>query len=295
MENFSIQKNIYENYAAIGEDYESFSYLHYLTPSRHFLLLKRLKMFKGAKVLDIGCASGKLLSILSDKYGITGTGIDITPTSLSKLYGTTDVKLIVANAEQMPFDDEVFNFVVSFGAFEHLTEIRDAIAEVERVLKEGGKALIWLAVKDHKYSLDWLSMLINPVKHKETMENAGHNFDRMLTKNELRKAFKEAGLHVKKVICHDALFQPFYDFVIIPSISRLLRKLWAIFFNSTDKKVGTSSVRLSSHLSSRRTLHRLYKVMLYPAFIFVALDKLLSYFDIGASAYFILEKPYPEN
>lgn len=45
-------------------------------------------------------------------------------------------------AERLPFDDDVFDLVVSHEVFEHIADVPAAVAEVRRVLKPGGLAYV---------------------------------------------------------------------------------------------------------------------------------------------------------
>lgn len=44
-------------------------------------------------------------------------------------------------AESLEFEDEAFDSIVSVHAIEHIPPLSDALAEAERVLKPGGRAL----------------------------------------------------------------------------------------------------------------------------------------------------------
>jgi SAM-dependent methyltransferase len=49
-----------------------------------------------------------------------------------------------ANAEELPFVNATFDVVYSFGVLHHTPRVDAAVAEVHRVLKPGGRALIML-------------------------------------------------------------------------------------------------------------------------------------------------------
>ncbi|WP_174591661.1 class I SAM-dependent methyltransferase [Methanocella conradii] len=51
-------------------------------------------------------------------------------------------QFIKMNAENMLFRDNLFDFVISINAFEHISDPRKALAEIYRVLKPGGYAFI---------------------------------------------------------------------------------------------------------------------------------------------------------
>ncbi|MFM7426280.1 MAG: methyltransferase domain-containing protein [Elainella sp.] len=58
------------------------------------------------------------------------------------IFKNTDV---VADAHHLPFRDEVFEAVVAFNVFEHLSNPKQAAQEIFRVLKPGGKVIIHTA------------------------------------------------------------------------------------------------------------------------------------------------------
>ena len=66
-----------------------------------------------------------------------------------EIFGLTS-SLQVADAEELPFDDETFDLVYSWGVLHHTPNTKQGIAEVFRVLKMGGQAKIMIY---HKYSI----------------------------------------------------------------------------------------------------------------------------------------------
>lgn len=112
------------------------------------------------KVLDVGCGSGLLLNgaamrLTSGK----ATGIDIwSPHSgggnlellwkNAKAEGVADkIEFKEADARKMPFEDAAFDVVLSSGALHHISRDFDdherTVREIVRVLKPGGKIVIW--------------------------------------------------------------------------------------------------------------------------------------------------------
>ena len=112
------------------------------------------------KVLDVGCGSGLLLNgaamrLTSGK----ALGIDIwSPQSgggnlelfwkNAKAEGVADkIEFKEADARNMPFEDAAFDVVLSSGALHHISHDFDdherAVREMVRVLKPGGKIVIW--------------------------------------------------------------------------------------------------------------------------------------------------------
>ena len=49
------------------------------TPEKYATLGRVLRMKQGARILDLGSGSGEMLCTWARDYGITGTGIDMSP------------------------------------------------------------------------------------------------------------------------------------------------------------------------------------------------------------------------
>ncbi|MHC4166247.1 MAG: class I SAM-dependent methyltransferase [Planctomycetota bacterium] len=101
------------------------------------------------RILEVGCGIGSLVVELSKKgYNITGTDIsrEAIKYGLEK-YG--DIRLMVQPAEELDFEDSVFDAVLSFDLFEHVKTIDRHISEVRRVLRPGG---YYLFQTPNKYS-----------------------------------------------------------------------------------------------------------------------------------------------
>src|SRR5262249_8324455 len=102
----------------------------------------------GHTVLEIGCSMGMDLAELA-RLGCQVTGIDLSPQSLQVaqryflLEGLT-AELRVGNAEALDFGDATFDVVYSFGVLHHTPTIEQALNEVSRVLRPGGKAFLML-------------------------------------------------------------------------------------------------------------------------------------------------------
>jgi len=112
------------------------------------------------KVLDVGCGGGLLLNEAARRLPKgKATGIDIwAPHSgggnyallmkNAKAEGVADqIEFKQADVRNLPFEDESFDAIVSSGALHHIShEMPDhekAIQEMLRVLKPGGRIVLW--------------------------------------------------------------------------------------------------------------------------------------------------------
>ena len=107
--------------------------------------IARLEMDPAARVLDVGCGTGELLSKLAAKYPQASlAGLDPVAEMLSmareKLSGAADLRVGWAN--ELPWPDASFDIVVSCNMFHYITHPVEALREMERVLVPGGRLLI---------------------------------------------------------------------------------------------------------------------------------------------------------
>jgi len=123
----------------------------------------QFERFKDKKVLEIGVGTG-IDHLQFAKAGAILTGIDITPKSIELTKKNLEVhgyrsNLLIANAENLPFESNFFDTIYSFGVLHHTPDAQKAIDEVYRVLRPRGKAIIALY---HKNSLFyWYSIFLN--------------------------------------------------------------------------------------------------------------------------------------
>lgn len=91
----------------------------------------------GKRVLDAGCGDGSL-SIMLARAGCIMTGCDISPRNVEKarqaaLRAGVQAEFIEGDAENLPFSDKSFDYVVSCHVLEHLPNFEQGLAEVRRV------------------------------------------------------------------------------------------------------------------------------------------------------------------
>jgi arsenite methyltransferase len=102
----------------------------------------------GERLLDIGCGPGFVCAELAAAVGREGAvaGVDASTSMLAlarrRLADHSNVSLREADAVRLPFDDASFDGAVSTQVYEYVADIDAALAELARVLKPGGRALV---------------------------------------------------------------------------------------------------------------------------------------------------------
>ena len=98
------------------------------------------------EVLDIGCGEGQISRVARQVSGVTRVaGIDISWPQLSVAAARPGGPVVVqGEATALPFPSASFDAAVACLVFEHIADGVDAIGEVGRVLRPGGRFLFFL-------------------------------------------------------------------------------------------------------------------------------------------------------
>lgn len=98
---------------------------------------------EGGHILDLCCGTGDICKLfLKEKKGFTITGADFSPNMLAqahkKLVGNKTLRLVYANAMNLPWTDGTFDAVVISFGLRNTPNWRHVINEMVRVTKTGG-------------------------------------------------------------------------------------------------------------------------------------------------------------
>ena len=136
--------------AAIAWHYDqvSASYVH--TDLRMEQVMRRLSgIAEGASILDVGCATGNLLLRLHRvRPGGRAVGVDISTGALERAsrhareMNLENVEFRRGSATALPCDDAEFHVAVSNMVLHLIPDRRTALAELVRVLRPGGRAVL---------------------------------------------------------------------------------------------------------------------------------------------------------
>jgi SAM-dependent methyltransferase len=106
----------------------------------------------GARVLEVGCGPGHLSNRLARRNGLGVTGLDLDPAMVERARANADrpgngdqrrPSFLVGDAASLAFPDGSFDLVVSTLSMHHWADPAAGLAEIGRVLRPGGRALIW--------------------------------------------------------------------------------------------------------------------------------------------------------
>jgi ubiquinone/menaquinone biosynthesis C-methylase UbiE len=158
--------------------------------------LVNFSSYQGKKVLEVGCGAGIDL-VRFARAGAIITGIDLSKTSIDLARKNIDqngmkAELYVMNGEDMHLPDTDFDVVYAHGVLQYTANPKKMIAEIYRVLKPGGEAILMVYNRD-----SWLNLLSKLMKVQLEHEDAP-----VLRKFSISE--------------YEALLKPFRNYRILP-------------------------------------------------------------------------------
>jgi SAM-dependent methyltransferase len=202
---------------------------------------------RGLSVLEIGVGMGAdYLEWL--KAGAKATGVDLSSISLERARRRCELAgfqsdLRVADAEHLPFPDDSFDIVYSYGVMHHSPDTPRCVAEAWRVLKPGGEARLMLY---HHPSLSGLllwfryGMLRGKSLRQTVYEQLESPGTKTYTRGEAGALMSQPASRFENVSMQQA-FSPGDLLLNRPSArfrSRFYRLIWKLYPRSLVRRVG---------------------------------------------------------
>ncbi len=124
--------------------------------SEHFEWFRRARLDLDSRIVDIGCGAGKLLQQLQRDGFTRLTGIDpFVPEDIDHGGGLHILKRQLADVDQR------FDFIMLHHSFEHMPDPAGTLAQLKRMLDEGGVLLVRIPLADsharRKYGIHWVN------------------------------------------------------------------------------------------------------------------------------------------
>lgn len=210
--------------------------------------LARRTDLRGDRLLDIGCGDGAYTSQLASAFSLVDA-IDIQAEPLAlfaeRIDGSPAAQRITIgemSATKLDYPDDTFDLVTAIEVLEHVDELDQALQEIRRVLKPGGRFALttpnrWFPFETHGFLyrgrrypparapfLTW----IGPLHHR--LADA-----RTFTAAELRRRLAAAGLSTRSV---DYIMPPFDR----SSIGRRIRPMTDLVERSPLRWFGMSLI-----------------------------------------------------
>jgi SAM-dependent methyltransferase len=105
---------------------------------------------RGKTVLDVGCGMGRFAEVAAS-YGARIVGIDLSAAveaANHNLGALPDTAFLQADVFNLPLRPESFDLIYSIGVLHHTPDTHAAFAALPRLLRPGGRIVIWVYTKE---------------------------------------------------------------------------------------------------------------------------------------------------
>ena len=178
-------------------------------------------------VLDLGCGSGRLSSHIAEKVGFI-EAIDPSHAVLiakKNCVKIDNVRITQASVDNIPFDDEAFDFIFSLGVLHHIPDTGLALKTAVKKLKPGGYFLVYL----------YYNFENRPVWYKRI-----HQASELV-----RSIISKQSSSIKKIICDILAITVYIPFILLTKLTKTILK------NDTYKKIPLSYYHDKSYQTIR--------------------------------------------
>ena len=157
----------------------------------------KYNLYKEGLMLDVGCGEGRhVFGVMQNYPKIRCVGLDMDEDSLKKAQegyaffesiSEAGAEFMKGTAYSLPFLDNTFDLIVCSEVLEHLYKYNDAVLEINRVLKPGGKffasvpaswpeKICWYLSKEYQNQPGGHLRIFNHKKLVNEIENCGFKF-----------------------------------------------------------------------------------------------------------------------
>ena len=168
----------------------------YYAENERRLLAEHLPALDGLRLLKTDLwdeAKNTRILLWAARQGAHVSGVDISPSIVEQAraaFGPEPLVAVVADVREMPFPDASFDAVYSMGTIEHFRDSERALAEMARVLRPGGRAIVGVPNRHDPFLRPLLSAAL------QALGLYGYGYEKSYSRRALREMLERAGLRV---------------------------------------------------------------------------------------------------
>jgi ubiquinone/menaquinone biosynthesis C-methylase UbiE len=202
---------------------------------RPFSRFVRFSDLAGKDVLEVGCGSGFAVQLFAEA-GARVTAVDLTDWAVATTRARLDAfgldaEVRRADGEDLPFADDSFDLVFSWGVIHHSSDMEAALSELVRVCRPGGRLVLMVYNRRSLFFVVYRAL----ARFLPSARRLGFHFEgaragdteglvvRHLTRSELQRILETRGLEVECVQPYgqDAELLPLPRRIRVPITDRL--------------------------------------------------------------------------
>lgn len=164
--------------------------------------MKKLKEFFADKevlrILDTGTGTGDFIEVLKEVFPVVKiTGIDPDSESLQEAANRfPEITFAKMGAENLEFDDNLFDLASISMALHHLPDIQKALKEMQRVVKPGGWIIVNELFSDNLSPAEEVHKMLHHFRSKiDRLTGVNHN--ETFKKDEIREIVRASGIEIQ--------------------------------------------------------------------------------------------------
>jgi arsenite methyltransferase len=181
------------------------------------LLLDTIPLKQNINALDIGFGTGYPVIEIAERSGNTCRiyGVDIWRPGVQRaqqkisLHGLKNLTLLLAAAENLPFQNEYFDLITSNNGLNNVQDLQKSLVECFRTCKKGGRLIFTINLPD---TMKEFYRIFGSVLKDHKLENLiekmnQHIYHKRKPLNEMCKMVEHAGFNIDKKIEKSFLYR----------------------------------------------------------------------------------------
>jgi SAM-dependent methyltransferase len=191
-------------WAKVGEEFPDLggaASTRYYADNEQRLFTAHFPALDGLKILKTDLwdeAKNTRILAWASSQGAHAYGIDISEPTLRQAHGTFEpgaspprtLRGAVGDVRDLPFRDASFDAIYSMGTIEHFDETVQAIEEIARVLKPGGRAIVGVPNRHDPFLRPLMASVLQAVGLY------GYGYEKSYSRRGLRLMLEHAGLEI---------------------------------------------------------------------------------------------------
>lgn len=155
-----------------------------------------MKVGKGGKILDIGCAAGKFLSFFADKKNWSLHGLEISQFASEKAKLVSDVTVYNVDLYEAGFHDKAFDVITMLDALYFVPDPLAILKEINRILDDDGLLVVELP---GFVRMLWKTGPISIILHGRWNSITPHGHLFFFSRKSFSTMLEKAGFYVERV------------------------------------------------------------------------------------------------
>lgn len=186
-------------WAGVGEqfpDLEGAASTRYYADNERRLFTEHFGRLDGLRILKTDLwdeAKNTRILAWASQRGAAAYGIDISPPTVLQARGAFPagrLRCVASDVRAIPFADESFDAIYSMGTIEHFDETEQAVAEIVRVLKVGGRAIVGVPNRHDPFLRPLFATIL------QAFGLYAYGYEKSYSRRALREMLERAGLRV---------------------------------------------------------------------------------------------------